>query len=196
MVKSGLSSSGSGSIYIKPKDELNDGAYLRMKVDGEMTEVDITALLIRDATVKRKGVVHFADDTGKEKTKGKAVQASDRRLKPATTAEYGIVRLATSGERTPSLVVQGNDSRLSDARNPLAHKHGTIAMVTFLGDDSEKVFSVEHDVKSESLTPIIMPMSAGAAGAFYQWDDRKIYFIYQKAPPKDMKLAFSWFILQ
>ena len=194
MVKSGLSSSGSGNIHIKPKDEMNDGAFITLKVDGEMTEVDITGYLIKGATLKRKGIVHLADD--RERGHGKAVQASDSRLKPASTKDYGIVKLATSGERAPSVVVQGNDSRLSDDRNPLAHRHGTIAMATFVGDGREKIFTVEHGATSQSLTPIIMPMSAGAAGAFYQWDDKKLYFIFQNAPPKDVKLAFSWFILQ
>jgi len=41
----------------------------------------------------------------------------------ATTSAVGVVELATSGESAPGVVVQGDDSRLSDARTPLAHSH-------------------------------------------------------------------------
>lgn len=39
----------------------------------------------------------------------------------ATTTAKGVVELATSGENAANVVVQGNDSRLSDARAPTAH---------------------------------------------------------------------------
>jgi hypothetical protein len=39
----------------------------------------------------------------------------------ATTTTKGVVELATSGENAANVVVQGNDSRLSDARTPTAH---------------------------------------------------------------------------
>lgn len=39
----------------------------------------------------------------------------------ATTTAKGVVELATSGEASAGVVVQGNDSRLSDARTPTAH---------------------------------------------------------------------------
>lgn len=39
----------------------------------------------------------------------------------ATTSAKGIVELATDGENAAGVVVQGNDSRLSNSRNPLAH---------------------------------------------------------------------------
>ena len=42
-------------------------------------------------------------------------------LPAATTTTSGVVELATSGENAASVVVQGNDSRLSDSRSPLAH---------------------------------------------------------------------------
>lgn len=45
------------------------------------------------------------------------------RLPAATTSAQGIVELATSGENAANVVVQGNDSRLSDARTPTAHTH-------------------------------------------------------------------------
>lgn len=39
----------------------------------------------------------------------------------ATTAATGVVELATDGEVAANVVVQGNDSRLSNARTPTAH---------------------------------------------------------------------------
>jgi len=39
----------------------------------------------------------------------------------ASTAQPGLVELATDGESAPNVVVQGNDSRLSDARTPTLH---------------------------------------------------------------------------
>lgn len=39
----------------------------------------------------------------------------------ASTTAKGIVELATDGENAASVAVQGNDSRLSDARTPTAH---------------------------------------------------------------------------
>lgn len=48
---------------------------------------------------------------------------SDRTLSvlPASTSSVGVVELATDGETAASVVVQGNDSRLSNARTPTAH---------------------------------------------------------------------------
>lgn len=42
----------------------------------------------------------------------------------ATTTTAGIVELATDGEDAADVVVQGNDSRLDDARTPTAHATG------------------------------------------------------------------------
>lgn len=46
---------------------------------------------------------------------------------PASTSRAGLVKLAASGGAIAGTVVQGNDSRLSDARVPLAH---SAALVT------------------------------------------------------------------
>ena len=40
-------------------------------------------------------------------------------LPSATTTAKGAVELATSGENAANVAVQGNDSRLSDARTPI-----------------------------------------------------------------------------
>ena len=42
-------------------------------------------------------------------------------LDAGTTTTKGTVELATSGENAANVVVQGNDSRLSDARSPTTH---------------------------------------------------------------------------
>ena len=49
-----------------------------------------------------------------------AIVAGD--LPVATTSASGIVELATDGETASNVVVQGNDSRLSDSRTPISHK--------------------------------------------------------------------------
>lgn len=51
---------------------------------------------------------------------GVATQAKAN-VPAATTATLGVVELASDGEGGVGVVVQGNDSRLSDARAPLAH---------------------------------------------------------------------------
>lgn len=45
----------------------------------------------------------------------------NRNIDDATTTTKGIVELATDGESSSGVVVQGNDSRLSDARTPTTH---------------------------------------------------------------------------
>jgi hypothetical protein len=44
----------------------------------------------------------------------------------ATTEATGVVELATDGENASGKAVQGNDSRLSDARTPTSHAHGNV----------------------------------------------------------------------
>jgi hypothetical protein len=48
----------------------------------------------------------------------------------ATTSATGVVELATEGESAAGLAVQANDSRLSNARTPLAHTHDAAALVS------------------------------------------------------------------
>lgn len=50
-----------------------------------------------------------------------AATSFDNIKQDATTAETGVVELATDGESLADKVVQGNDARLSDARTPAAH---------------------------------------------------------------------------
>jgi hypothetical protein len=98
-------------------------------------------LTVPAASTGAAGVVELA--TSVEVTAGLAVQASDPRLSDdrdptshgsshasdgsdpipaATTSVRGIVELATDGQSDAGVVVQGNDARLFDARDPTAHK--------------------------------------------------------------------------
>ena len=69
------------------------------------------------ASVIRSGIIRMAMDG--EVREGVAVQASDRRLKDATTEARGIVELASDGEIGPGLAVQSNDRRLKIATEDL-----------------------------------------------------------------------------
>jgi hypothetical protein len=50
-------------------------------------------------------------------------QKIDLSVADASTTVKGVAELATNGENASGVVVQGNDSRLSDARTPLSHTH-------------------------------------------------------------------------
>jgi hypothetical protein len=54
---------------------------------------------------------------------GTAADAFTALKQAATTTATGVVELATNGENAANVVVQGNDTRLSDARTPTAHDH-------------------------------------------------------------------------
>lgn len=55
----------------------------------------------------------------------------------ATTTIKGIVELATDGENAANVVVQGNDARLSDDRNPTAHTIASHSDTTATGAELE-----------------------------------------------------------
>ncbi|TAL36777.1 MAG: hypothetical protein EPN93_08140 [Spirochaetes bacterium] len=65
------------------------------------------------ASVFQHGVVRMAKDG--EDLMGAAVQASDRRLKEATTIFKGIMQFAEDGEDAPGLATQASDRRLKPA---------------------------------------------------------------------------------
>ncbi|MCE9598416.1 MAG: discoidin domain-containing protein [Spirochaetia bacterium] len=69
------------------------------------------------SSVLRSGIVRFAMDG--EIKEGVAVQASDRRLRDASTEARGIVELASDGESADGVVVQGSDRRLKYASEDL-----------------------------------------------------------------------------
>lgn len=55
----------------------------------------------------------------------------------STTSVTGVVELATDGESAANVVVQGNDSRLSDARTPSAHTVASHSDTTATGIELE-----------------------------------------------------------
>lgn len=69
------------------------------------------------ASVLRSGILRMGMDG--EVKEGVAVQASDRRLRDATTEARGIVELASDGEDRENVAVQGNDRRLKYASEDL-----------------------------------------------------------------------------
>lgn len=62
--------------------------------------------------------VTVTDDPGSDTID---IVISGGNISQATTTTFGTVELATDGENTANVVVQGNDSRLSDARTPTVH---------------------------------------------------------------------------
>lgn len=77
----------------------------------------------------------------------------NKNIDVATTATPGIVELATDGESASGVVVQGNDSRLSDARTPSAHAstHITGAADEVDGD------KIDIDWNPSNYTPATTP---------------------------------------
>jgi hypothetical protein len=103
----------------------------------------------------------------------------------ATTTVAGIVELATDGEDAANVVVQGNDSRLSDARDPNAHAYsvhsGTVPSTDFAdntiavgrlanGTDGELITwsaaGVATTVPVGTATHVLTSNGAGAAPTF------------------------------
>lgn len=66
-------------------------------------------------------------------------------LPAATTSAKGTVELATDGEVAANVVVQGNDSRLSDDRIPLPHIHDA------------------SDIGTGTLDPSVLPLATALA---------------------------------
>lgn len=85
------------------------------------------------------------------------------RLPAATTTTQGIVELATSGENAANVVVQGNDSRLSDARTPTAHTHaasditsGTVAVARLPAATTSAQGIVELATSGENAANVVV----------------------------------------
>lgn len=87
-----------------------------------MADKKITQLTATTAPVSTDLVELAVDPSGTPFSRKCTLADFTKGLSAATTTAKGTVELATSGENAADVVVQGNDSRLSDARTPTAHK--------------------------------------------------------------------------
>ncbi len=85
------------------------------------------------------------------------------RLPAATTTTPGAVELATDGESAANVVVQGNDSRLSNARTPTAHTHaaaditsGTVAVARLPAATTSAQGIVELATSGENAANVVV----------------------------------------
>lgn len=105
-------------IQIRENARTREGKYLSQIIEAELyatadpVERQERGLPepVPHSSVLRSGIVRLAMDG--EIKEGAAVQASDRRLRNATTDARGIVELAQDGEEREGVVVQGHDRRL------------------------------------------------------------------------------------
>lgn len=113
-------------INIKENAVTKEGKYISQIIELELyadpdplekRNLNVSLSNIPYASVLRSGIVRLALDG--EVKEGVAVQASDRRLRDATTDSKGIVELASDGEDREGVVVQGNDRRLKYASEDL-----------------------------------------------------------------------------
>ncbi|GIX42542.1 MAG: hypothetical protein KatS3mg129_2275 [Leptospiraceae bacterium] len=113
-------------INIKENAITKEGKYISQIIELELyadsdplekKNLNVSLGNIPYASVLRSGIVRLALDG--EVKEGVAVQASDRRLRDATTDSKGIVELASDGEDREGVVVQGNDRRLKYASEDL-----------------------------------------------------------------------------
>lgn len=143
--KGDITVSGSGATWVIDSNALADG--------------DIPATLARDSEVSAAVAAHEgAGDPHagyqKESEKGQAngyaslsagATVPVAQLPAASTTASGAVELATSGESASGLAVQGNDSRLSDARTPTAHVHAAADVSSGALADARVDGSLEAD---------------------------------------------------
>lgn len=121
--KRALGVGASTSIPTRADADARFAAIVHDHVIGDVTDLESSLDAISFALTGKAATshTHGAGDV----TSGTLAAA---RLPTATTTTQGAVELATSGENAANVVVQGNDSRLSDARAPTAHatshKHG------------------------------------------------------------------------
>ncbi len=93
------------------------------------------ARLSGNTTTTKKFLTQTGDGAISASPVWNTILAAD--LPAATTSVKGAVELATDGENAANVVVQGNDSRLSDSRTPTAHKdsHKSGGSDTFIKSD-------------------------------------------------------------
>lgn len=73
-------------------------------------------------------------------------------ISDATTSAKGAVELATDGENAAGVVVQGNDSRLSDPRAPTSHSHPQSEVTNLVTDLAGKAAADDARL-SDARTP-------------------------------------------
>jgi hypothetical protein len=86
------------------------GAIAQSKVTNLVT--DLAAKISSSRTISTTAPLAGGGDLSADRT---------LTVSAATTTTTGVVELATDGETAASVVVQGNDSRLSNSRTPTAH---------------------------------------------------------------------------
>ncbi len=122
---------GGGDAFVKGDDLNTSAKYLEDVVDpasdGQRIWIEDTTANIKywsDEAVPVKHVIERQANKGAASgyaslDSGTLVPVAQ--LPAATTTTKGVVELATSGENASNVVVQGDDSRLSNARTPTAH---------------------------------------------------------------------------
>jgi hypothetical protein len=119
--------------------------------------------------------VTITDDTGNDEI--------DIDVPDATTSAKGAVELATDGENAAGVVVQGNDSRLSDSRTPTAHSHaasditsGTIPTAQLgsgTADDNAVLLGDSTWLRSTTADHVVQVNSDGTALVIDRVPDHK-----------------------
>ncbi len=141
-----------------------------------------SATIVNPASVTRPGIVRLALDG--ESKQGVAVQASDRRLKDATTEFKGIVELAANGEEKEGKVVQGHDRRLRYANEEMP---GIVRLARH-GEQKDGCVVQSGDSRlqraSESKIGIVELAADGEnkKGAAVQGSDRRLRMATTKLP--------------
>lgn len=91
----------------------------------------------------------------------------------ATTTVKGKVELATDGETAAGVVVQGNDSRLSNARTPTSHTHAESDVTGLTSDLAAKATPADitaavsaHEAASDPHTGYQRESEKGSANGY------------------------------
>ncbi|HTH21801.1 MAG TPA: hypothetical protein VL854_06255 [Nitrososphaeraceae archaeon] len=120
-----LSNSRSPLAHTHVKTDVTDFAHSHIKADiSDFSHSHIKSDISDFAhTHVKADVTDFSHTHVKADISDFAHSHTEGDLPDATTTGQGVVELATNGENAANVVVQGNDSRLSDARSPLSHTH-------------------------------------------------------------------------
>ncbi len=123
----------------------------------EFTHTHNIGELTPQASIFQAGVVRLARDG--DDSLGTVVQASDRRLRDATTVFKGVVRLAEDGDDRPGLAVQSSDSRFKPASElrpgmvRLAYDRESKPGIAVQANDSRLAEATENSYGTVRLCP-------------------------------------------